>query len=63
MQKSIGGIEVQKLIFALNPPLRKTDVVRSPFYFTRFIENICLRSCPFLVPEISATKESEVIFV
>jgi hypothetical protein len=27
MQKSIGGIEAQKLISALNPPLRKTDVI------------------------------------
>jgi len=30
MQKSIGGIEAQKLNLALNPPLRKTDVQATP---------------------------------
>lgn len=33
------------------------------FYFTRFIGKACFRSRPFLIPEISATKESELIFV
>lgn len=32
-------------------------------YCNRFIAKICLLSCPFLVPQISATKESAVIRV
>ena len=50
----------------IEPKLRYglyTLLCNRPFYLNRFIGNVCLRSFPFLVPEISATKESVAIFV